>query len=120
MLMASRNHEILVIEVITNNYLVEKVYISTGNSVDVIYYWTFQKMGLKDNQLTPVRTHLVRFRGHIVYPEGMISLIITIGKSPKSRTIQVNFNVVKADMPYNMLFGRLILNALVRYSPHIT
>lgn len=53
-----------------------------------------------------------RIWGHVVYPEGMITLTTTIGKSPKSRTIQVNLTIVKVDRPYNMLLGRPILNAL--------
>lgn len=56
---ASGNHKALVIEVVTNNYLVKKVYIDACSSVDVMYYRTFQKMGLKDEQLTPIRTPLV-------------------------------------------------------------
>lgn len=51
------NHEALVTKVITNNYLVKKIYIDTDSSVDITYYQIFQKIGLKDEQLTPVRTH---------------------------------------------------------------
>lgn len=38
---ASCGHEALITTVVTNNYLVKKVYIDVGSSVDVIYYKTF-------------------------------------------------------------------------------
>ncbi|XP_027181960.1 uncharacterized protein LOC113780352 [Coffea eugenioides] len=109
---ASSNHETLVIEVLTNNYIVKKVYVDPGSSVDVLYYRTFESLKLTREQLTPVRTPLVGFGGHVVHPEGMMSLMVTIGRHPRCRTIPVNFAVVKADSPYNMLIGRPTLNAL--------
>ncbi|XP_071939899.1 uncharacterized protein [Coffea arabica] len=109
---ASSNHEALVIEVLTNNYIVKKVYVDPGSSVDVLYYRTFENLKLTREQLTPVRTPLVGFGGHVVHPEGMVSLMVTIGRHPRCRTVPVSFAVVKADSPYNMLIGRPTLNAL--------
>ena len=48
----------------------------------------------------------------MVHPEGMISLMVTVGRHFRCRTIPASFAVVKADSPYNMLIGRPILNAL--------
>nr|XP_027102809.1 uncharacterized protein LOC113724064 [Coffea arabica] len=109
---ASSNHETLVIEVLTNNYIVKKVYVDPGSSVDVMYYRTFESLKLTREQLTPVRTPLVGFGGHVVHPEGMVNLTVTIGRHPRCRTVPVSFAVVKADSPYNMLIGRPTLNAL--------
>ncbi|XP_071933541.1 uncharacterized protein [Coffea arabica] len=109
---ASSNHETLVIEVLTNNYIVKKVYVDPGSSVDVLYYRTFESLKLTREQLTPVRTPLVGFGGHVLHPEGMLTLMVTIGRHPYCRTVPVSFAVVKADSPYNMLIGRPTLNAL--------
>nr|XP_027102673.1 uncharacterized protein LOC113723912 [Coffea arabica] len=109
---ASSSHEALVIEVLTNNYIVKKVYIDPGNSVDVIYLRTFDNLKLAWESITPVRTPLVGFGGHVVHPEGMVTLTVTVGHHPRCRTIPVNFVVVKADSPYNLLLGRPTLNAL--------
>ncbi|XP_071919055.1 uncharacterized protein [Coffea arabica] len=109
---ASSNHEALVIEVLTNNYIVKKVYVDPGSSVDVMYYRTFESLKLTREQLTPVRTPLVGFGGHVVHPEGRVNLTVTIGRHPRCRTVPVSFAVVKADSPYNMLIGRPTLNAL--------
>ncbi|XP_027150254.1 uncharacterized protein LOC113750488 [Coffea eugenioides] len=109
---ASSSHEALVIEILTNNYVVKKVYIDPGSSVDVMYLRTFESLKLARERMTPVRTPLVGFGGHVVHPEGMVALTVTVGRHPRCRTIPVNFVVVKADSPYNLLLGRPTLNAL--------
>ncbi|XP_027158648.1 uncharacterized protein LOC113760293 [Coffea eugenioides] len=109
---ASSSHETLVIEVLTNNYIVKKVYIDPGNSLDVMYLRTFESLKLARGCMTPVRTTLVGFGGHVVHPEEMVILTVTVGHHPRCRTIPVNFVVVKADSPYNLLLGRPTLNAL--------
>ena len=100
---ASSSHEPLVIEVLTNNYIVKKVYIDPGSSVDVMYLRTFESLKLARERMIPVRTSLVGFGGHVVHPEGMVTLTVTVGRHPRCQTIPVNFVMVKADSPYNML-----------------
>nr|XP_027076063.1 uncharacterized protein LOC113699918 [Coffea arabica] len=110
--LASNNHEAIVIEVVTCNYKVKKVYIDNGSAIDVLYYKTFKELQLEDRQLIPVRTPLIRFAGPPIRPEGMITLMVTVGASPRCRTVPVNFAVVKEPSSYNMILGRPTLNAL--------
>ncbi|XP_027174417.1 uncharacterized protein LOC113774040 [Coffea eugenioides] len=110
--LASNNHETIVIEVITCNYKVKKVYIDNGSAIDVLYHKTFKELQLEDRQLVPIRTPLIGFAGPPVRPEGMITLMVTVGVSPKCRTVPVNFAVVKEPSSYNMILGRPTLNAL--------
>ncbi|XP_071921927.1 uncharacterized protein [Coffea arabica] len=77
-----------------------------------MYLRTFESLKLARECMTPVRTPLVGFGGHIVHPEGMVTLTVTVGRHPRCRTIPVNFVMVKADSPYNLLLGRPTLNAL--------
>lgn len=109
---ASNNHETIVTKVATNNYLVKKVYIDVGNSMDVLYHETFQKLGLWDDQLVLVWTPLVGFGGHVVYLERMITLDTTIRRYPFCQTESINYVMVRDESPYNMLLGHLTLNAL--------
>ena len=46
--LASNNHEAIVIEVITCNYKVRKVYIDNESAIDVLYYKTFKELQLED------------------------------------------------------------------------
>ncbi|XP_027184234.1 uncharacterized protein LOC113782546 [Coffea eugenioides] len=108
----SSSHEVLVIELLTNNYIMKKVYVDPESSVDVMYYRTFECLKLTRDQLVPVKTPLVGFEGHVVHSEGMITLTVTVGQHLWCRIVPVNFVVVKADSTYNLLMGQPILNAL--------
>nr|XP_027066609.1 uncharacterized protein LOC113692397 [Coffea arabica] len=110
--LASGNHEAIVIDVVTNNYRVKKVYVDQGSALDILFYRVFKELGLKDGQLTPVRTPLVGFTGPPINPEGKFTLMVTVGQAPKYWTIPVNFVVVKQQSPYNVFLGRPALNAL--------
>ncbi|XP_071913927.1 uncharacterized protein [Coffea arabica] len=88
---ASGNHETIVIDIVTNNYRVKKVYVDQGSAVDIMFYRAFKELGLRDDQLTPVRTPLVGFTGPPISSEGMITLMVTVGQAPKCRTVPVNF-----------------------------
>ncbi|XP_071933156.1 uncharacterized protein [Coffea arabica] len=110
--LASNNYETIVIEVITCNYKVKKVYIDNGSAIDVLYYKTFKELQQEDRQLIPVRTPLIGFVGPSVRLEGMITLMLTVGVSPKCQTVPVNFAVVREPSSYNMILGRPTLNAL--------
>ncbi|XP_071940554.1 uncharacterized protein [Coffea arabica] len=110
--LASGNHETIVIDLVTNNYRVKKVYVDQGSAVDIMFYRVFKELGLRDDQLTSVQTPLVGFTGPPINPEGMITLMVTVGQAPKCRTIPVNFVVVKQQSSYNVFLGRPALNAL--------
>ncbi|XP_071933618.1 uncharacterized protein [Coffea arabica] len=110
--LVSGNDETIVIDIVTNNYRVKKVYVGQGTAVDILFYRVFKELGLEDKQLTPIRTPLVGFTGLPITPEGMITLMVTVGQAPKCRTIPVNFVVVKQPSPYNVFLGRPALNAL--------
>ncbi|XP_027083502.1 uncharacterized protein [Coffea arabica] len=108
----SGNHEAIVIDVVTNNYRVKKVYVDQRSAVDIMFYRVFKEFGLEDGQLTPVRTPLVGFTGPPINLKGMITLRVTVGQVPKCWTIPVNFMVVKQQSPHNVFLGRPALNAL--------
>ncbi|XP_027088448.1 uncharacterized protein [Coffea arabica] len=46
--LASGNHETIVIDVVTNNYRVKKMYVDQGSAVDILFYRVFKKLGLED------------------------------------------------------------------------
>ena len=53
-LLASNNHETIVIKVITCDYKVKKVYIDSRSTIDVLYYKTFKELQLEDKQFIPI------------------------------------------------------------------
>ena len=82
------------IGVITCKYRVRKVYIDNGSASDVLYYKTFKEWQLEDKQLIPVRTLLIGFAGPPIKPEGMITLMVTVGAPLRCGTVLINFVVV--------------------------
>lgn len=48
----------------------------------------------------------------MLYPEGMITVTLTIENEEQSRTLPVNLAVVKTTSSYNKILGRLTINAL--------
>ncbi|XP_071924884.1 uncharacterized protein [Coffea arabica] len=92
----SSSHETLVIEVLTNNYIVKKVYVDPGSSVDVMYFRTFKNLKLTKEQLTPVRTPFVGFGGHVVHPEGMVTLMAASTSTSEPR-VERRSNILSID-----------------------
>ena len=50
----SQNHEAIIIEMMPNNFIIEKVYIDLENSVDILYNGTFEQMRLGDDKVALV------------------------------------------------------------------
>ena len=63
-----------------------------------MYYRTFESLKLIKEQLIPVRTPLIGFGEHMVHPEGMVMLMVTVGRHPRYRTIPINFVVIKVTL----------------------
>ena len=82
-----------------------------GSSADILYYPTFQQMRLGRDQLRPVNSPLVGFRGMKVQPVGTITLPVVVGAYPQQVTKNVNFLVVDCSFSYNAIIGRLTLNS---------
>ncbi|GKF89722.1 hypothetical protein Tco_0263685, partial [Tanacetum coccineum] len=55
---------------------------------------------------------LVGFAGGVVKPLGKIELEVVFGDGGLFRTVMINFTVVRAPSPYNVIFGRTGLRSL--------
>ena len=86
------------------------MYADPDSLMNVLYYRTFERLQLIDNQLVSVQISLIGFRGYVIYLEGMITLTMTVENYPRHRTIPVKFAVIKVDSPYNILISRPTLN----------
>ena len=68
-------------------------------------------MRLGRDQLRPVNSPLVGFRGMKGQPVGTITLPVVVGAYPQQVTKNVNFLVVDCSSSYNAIIGRLTLNS---------
>lgn len=84
--------------------------VDNGSSPDILYYLTFQQMGIDRARLISTNASLVGFGGTRVLLLGAITLSITVGDYPKQVTKDVTFLVVDCSSAYNGILGRPTLN----------
>ena len=78
-----------------------------GSSINILYYETFQRMKLRDEQLVPTIT---TFHGIVpgkkAYPLGKIALDVVFGTAKNFRLEKIWFEVVNFRSSYHAILGR--------------
>ncbi|GKU93606.1 hypothetical protein SLEP1_g7183 [Rubroshorea leprosula] len=103
------------------NHNVNKVFIDTGSSPDILYWSCFQKMQLNPSSLQKYEGPIYGFDNQPVPVEGVITLPIYVGSEPRFRMASVSFLVVKMESAFNAILGRATLCELkaVISQPHL-
>ncbi|GKV36170.1 hypothetical protein SLEP1_g44331 [Rubroshorea leprosula] len=103
------------------NHNVNKVFIDTGSSPDILYWGCFQKMQLNPSSLQKHEGPIYGFDNQPVPVEGVITLPIYVGSEPRFRMASVTFLVVKMESAFNAILGRATLCELkaVILQPHL-
>lgn len=70
----------LVISPIINEFLVQRVLVDTGASVDVIYWGAFKNLKLEEKDLSPNKTQIKGFGQMKIPVVGTITLPVTLGR----------------------------------------
>ncbi|XP_015934202.1 uncharacterized protein LOC107460361 [Arachis duranensis] len=103
--------DLVVILIQMGELTVKKVLLDPGSSADVLFYSTFKKMQVNDKALQPRLGELVGFSGEKVPVSGYVWLRTTLGESPNSKTLDIQFLVVDCANPYNVILGRPSFNS---------
>ncbi|KAL0401834.1 UNVERIFIED_CONTAM: hypothetical protein Slati_4213300 [Sesamum latifolium] len=82
----SAHNDALVITALLANYEVERIFIDSGSSADILFGEAFDQMQLGDTPLDEVNTSLYGFAGEVVHPRGLISLPLTLGTGLAPKT----------------------------------
>ena len=82
-----------------------RVLVNNGSSVDILYYPTFQQIGIGRERLIPTNAPLVDFGRTRVLPLGAITLSVVVGDYPQQITKDVTFLVVDCSSAYNAILG---------------
>ncbi|XP_028053805.1 uncharacterized protein LOC114258143 [Camellia sinensis] len=98
----------LVIRLRVNRFTIEHILIDPWSTSEVMYYKTFVKLGFNESDLYPAPHPLYGFNTNPEYPLGKITLPVRAG----SRTVEVEFLVVKLPSPYNAIMGRTWLHLM--------
>nr|XP_009418351.1 PREDICTED: uncharacterized protein LOC103998575 [Musa acuminata subsp. malaccensis] len=94
------------------NAQVRRIMIDTGSSADMLYLDAFLKLGLTKESLKPICSALTGFTGDSVSPLGTVTLPLTLGAPPRTKTMMSTFLVVDLPTTYNAILGRPTLNKI--------
>jgi hypothetical protein len=102
----------LVVTLTVANHGIHRILVDNGSSADILYWPTFQQMGIDRDRIKPFAYPLVGFGGEVVFPIGILPLPVTAGTTPQLATVMVDFLVIDRPSAYNAIVGRPALNKL--------
>lgn len=102
----------MVIIVEVENFLINKVLIDQGISVNILYQKTFKKLQIQEQQIFPYVDEIVGFLRERVETRRYINLYTTFGERCFIKTISIRYLVLDANTSNN-------LGAIVS-TPHLT
>ena len=88
-----------------------RVLVDNGSLANILYYPTFQQMGISRERLISTNAPFVSFGGTRVLPLGAITLSVVVGDYPQQITKDVTFLMVDCSSTYNAILGRPTLNS---------
>ncbi|GJU24375.1 reverse transcriptase domain-containing protein [Tanacetum coccineum] len=105
--------EPLIVEAEVEGYLVIRVYVDGGASVEVMFELCFENLSPAIRaRLKETKTDLVGFVREATKPLGKIELEVCFGSEGLCRRTTMNITVIRAPSPYNVILGRTRLRAL--------
>ncbi|GJT50709.1 hypothetical protein Tco_0976866 [Tanacetum coccineum] len=103
----------VVVDALIEGFRVRRIHVDGGSSSEVMYKHCFINLSYQTrSRLKESRVPLVGFSGEVSYPLGVIDLEVTMGECGKTRTIIMEFAVVKSPSSYNALLGRTGMRSL--------
>ncbi|RRT67063.1 hypothetical protein B296_00030773 [Ensete ventricosum] len=99
------HHDALAVTVCIANARVKRIMIDTQSATDILYFETFHKLGLTDQDLTLLTSMLTGFTGDSIAPLGMMTLSLKISEEPRTKTLMVFFMVVDLPSAYKAIIG---------------
>jgi hypothetical protein len=101
------HNDAMVIEVNIAGWVIRKILVDNGSSVDILFLKSFEKMNLSQHMLHPPEYPL---QGKPIKPVGKISLPVSFRNLDNARTETLTFDVVDMYHPYLAIFGRGFMN----------
>ncbi|XP_068483271.1 uncharacterized protein [Phaseolus vulgaris] len=79
----------MVITVEIAEYAVMKTLVDQGSSVDILFWDTFKRLHLREEDIVPFREQIIGFSGERVNTKGYVDLVTTFGRGSKVRKIKI-------------------------------
>nr|GEV58159.1 reverse transcriptase domain-containing protein [Tanacetum cinerariifolium] len=110
--------ETLIVEVEVEGYLVRRIYVDGGASIEVMFEHCFENLSLAIKaRLREIQTELVGFAREAMKLLGKIELEVCFGSEGLCRRTTMKFTIIWAPSPYNIILGRTGIRNLRPYHP---
>ncbi|GJS36803.1 reverse transcriptase domain-containing protein [Tanacetum coccineum] len=101
------SEEPLVVEAEVEGYLVRRIHIDEGDSIEIMFEHCFNMLHPEiQARLVETQTTVSGFSGEQVKPLGKIELDVCFGGNRRCRRAIMKFTVIPAPSPYNIILGR--------------
>jgi len=117
-----RHDDLMVVTIEVANFVIMKTLIGQGSSVDILYWKTFNKMGISEDDIVQYDEQIIGFAGQRVNTRGYIDLDTKFREGNRDcRIIKIRYLLVDVETSYNILIGRSSLNKLgaIVLTPHL-
>ena len=87
---------------------IHRIYVDGGSSAEIMYEHCFEKLTPEERRtMSPPTAPLIGFAGQLSWPLGSITLPVTVYdyRGYLSKTIEVDFMIIRAPSPYNIILG---------------
>lgn len=88
------------------NYMMKKVFVDSGSSVNVIFKDAFDRMELPKEVVNSSPQPVYRFNNTASVPCGSTRLLVTAGTRPTQILFYATFLTIDQPSPYNVFVGR--------------
>ncbi|GKF60789.1 hypothetical protein Tco_0177575, partial [Tanacetum coccineum] len=108
----------IILEGIVEGNRVRRILVDGGSSSEIMYEHCF--INLDNNvqsRLRRCKAPIIGFSGETYHPLGLISLRVTMGKEGRSKTVLMEFAIIKCYSPYNIIIGRTGMRSLEAVGP---
>ena len=102
----------MVVSIVIAIFIVSKVLIDQGSSTNILYWKTFQRLGISPATIQPYYKPLLGFAGERVETRGYVDLMTTFGQGKLSHSFTIRYLIVDAYTSYFALIGRKKLNEI--------
>ncbi|GJZ51820.1 reverse transcriptase domain-containing protein [Tanacetum coccineum] len=105
--------EPIILEGIIEGNQVRRILVDGGSSSEIMYEHCFRNLGVNiRSRLRRCRFPMIGFSGETYHPLGVIGLRVTLGKEGRSKTVLMEFAIIKCCSPYNIIIGRNVMRSL--------
>ncbi|GKD66934.1 reverse transcriptase domain-containing protein [Tanacetum coccineum] len=102
-----------ILEGIIEGNQVQRIIVDGGSSSVIMYEHCFRNLNVNiRSKLRRCRALMVGFSGETHHPLGVIDLRVSMGKAGRSKTVLMEFAIIKCHSPYNVIIGRTGMRSL--------